>query len=981
MIAGDSPALSAAGDKMGDVATSLLSPGFVGRGIELRSLASALAQAAGGQSLAVLVGGEAGVGKSRLIQEFAGEAVTRGARVTVGQCVELGGDGLPFAPIAGAVRDLSGQLGAESVLELAGPGGAILSTLLPQLGENVDTIPDGRGRLFEVVTVLLERASADRPLVFVVEDLHWADASTRDLLRFAIRALDGARVLIIASYRTDEIHRKHPLRPFLAELDRVRAVQRLEVPRLSQDEVGEQLTGILGTTPSPDVVGKIFRRSEGIPFFVEELARAGVDGQYGALPDSLRDLLLVRVEQLSPAAQEVLRVMSAGSAKVDDALLSAVVELDQIELETALREAVSANLIRVDGQAYAFRHALLREALHEDVLPGTHARLHTRYAEVLEAQPQLVGNGSAAVEIAHHWYAAHEHERAFAAYVRAADEIKRTYAHAETLRLLERALELWHRMPDPPAVAGTSRARLLHRASRAAEDAAEMERSLALAEAGLAEPGIEQDTEVYGALLYQRVRMMKDLGRAGARAATERSVAAVPPEPPTPARARLLTVLAAGHMMDGRFRDAIPIANEAVAIARQSGATDAEMRAYNTLGPSYVHSGDVDAGFEAFEQSRRLAESDPRMMVGYCINFSDSLNLLGRYSEAAEAAKAGIAGAAEIGLARSLGSMLAGNAAEPLISLGEWGEAEQLITNAIELDPPSRHMWHLLTLRALLHVLRGELESARDVLDELHDRQTGRAVDSQYSVPLAHVEAMYWLAAGDVEAAWQHAEPAISRAASGGYLLPVLAVAAQVLNLQRRHGRSVPATHVDPIRSAVAAIGDWGNAPTWRLVIDAELATDYGDSIDRWRSAVAAVDGAEGPAHLRPYARYRLGEALIAAGDRAAATEVLREAAALAGTLHAGLVQQWIGDLARRAGIRLLDQVSAPNTPGLTARELEVLRLVAAGLTNREIGNELFISAKTASVHVSNILAKLGAGSRAEAAAIAHRDGLLDDAA
>jgi DNA-binding CsgD family transcriptional regulator len=240
---------------------------------------------------------------------------------------------------------------------------------------------------------------------------------------------------------------------------------------------------------------------------------------------------------------------------------------------------------------------------------------------------------------------------------------------------------------------------------------------------------------------------------------------------------------------------------------------------------------------------------------------------------------------------------------------------------------------------------------------------------------------MYWLATGDVEAAWQHAEPAISRAASGGYLLPVLEVAAQVVNLQRRHGRSVPATHVDPIRSAVAAIGDWGNAPTWRLVIDAELATDDGDSIDRWRSAVAAVDGAEGPAHLRPYARYRLGEALIAAGDRAAAAEVLREAAALAGTLHAGLVQQWIGDLARRGGIRLLDQVSAPNTPGLTARELEVLRLVAAGLTNREIGNELFISAKTASVHVSNILAKLGAGSRAEAAAIAHRDGLLDDAA
>jgi ATP/maltotriose-dependent transcriptional regulator MalT len=355
--------------------------------------------------------------------------------------------------------------------------------------------------------------------------------------------------------------------------------------------------------------------------------------------------------------------------------------------------------------------------------------------------------------------------------------------------------------------------------------------------------------------------------------------------------------------------------------------------------------------------------------------------LLGRYAEAAEAAKAGIAGATEIGLARSLGSMLAGNAAEPLIALGEWNEAERLIINAIELNPPSRHMWHLLTLRAQLHVLRGELDAARDVLDDLRDRQTGRAIDSQYSVPLAHVEALYWLASGDLAASWQHAQPAISRAASGGYLLPALAVAAQMINLQRRDGRSVPAAHVDHIRSAVAAIGDWGNAPLWRLVIEAELAADASDSVDRWQSAVAAVDDAEGPAHLRPYARHRLGEALIAAGDRAAAADLLREAAALAGTLRAGLVQQWIGELARRAGIRLLDQVSTPNTPGLTARELEVLRLVAAGLTNREIGNELFISAKTASVHVSNILAKLGAGSRAEAAAIAHRDGMLDDAA
>jgi ATP/maltotriose-dependent transcriptional regulator MalT len=979
--AGGSPALSVAGDKIGYVATSLLSPSFVGRGFELRALATALADAEDGQATAVLIGGEAGVGKSRLIQEFARQAEVSGARVILGQSVELGGDGLPFAPIAGALRDLSGQLGPNRLIELAGPGGAMLPTLLPELGESTGNQSDGRGRLFEVVTVLLERASADHPLVFVVEDLHWADASTRDLLRFAIRALDGARVLIIASYRSDEVHRRHPLRPFLAELDRVRAVRRLDVPRLSQDEVGEQLTGIFGSKPTADVVGKIFSRSEGIPFFVEELARAGADGPHDALPDSVRDLLLVRVEQLSPSTQEVLRVLSAGSAKVDDALLSAVVDLDQVELEAALREAVSANLIRVEGQAYAFRHALLREVLHEDVLPGKHARLHTRYAEVLESRPELVGDGSAAVAIAHHWYAAHEHERAFAAYIRAADDTARAYAHAETLRLLERALELWHRMPDPEAIAGSSRAGLLQRAARSAEDAGEMERSLALAKEGLAEPGVEDDLEVYGALLYQRVHMLKSLGRPAALDAAKEALAKIPESPPTAGRARLLNQVAAAHMMDGRFSAAIPVAQQAVEVALASGAPDAEMRAYNVLGPAYVHNGEIEAGFAAFEKSKQLAQVEPRRMVGYYINYSDSLNLLGRYAEAAEVARSGIAQAAEIGMARNTGAMLAGNAAEPLISLGQWAEAGRLIKDAIDLDPPPRHMWHLLTLYALLKLLKGDLESTRELLGEVRAQQAGRAIDSQYAVPRVHVEAQLAVAEGDLEAGWSCLTAALERTASAGYGLPVLTTAALIISRLARSGLPVPDGAAATIQSAVERIGDWGAAHLWGAVIEAELAGGVGDSIDHWRTAVLTVDEAEGPVHLRPYTRYRLAESLVTAADRPAATEALRDAAELASRLDAGLLHQWIVDLARRAGIRLLDQVSSPGAVGLTSRELEVLRLVAAGLSNREIGSELFISAKTASVHVSNILAKLGASSRVEAASIAHRDGLLGDAA
>jgi len=434
-------------------------------------------------------------------------------------------------------------------------------------------------------------------------------------------------------------------------------------------------------------------------------------------------------------------------------------------------------------------------------------------------------------------------------------------------------------------------------------------------------------------------------------------------------------------MMDGRFSVGIPMAQQAAELAAAAGDAEVMMRAYNILGPSYVHNDEMEAGFAAFEKARQLAQADPRLTVGYQINYSDALNLLGRYAEAVELARSGIAQAAEIGMARSFGAMLAGNAAEPLISLGQWAEAGRLIKDAIDLDPPPRHMWHLLTLFAMLKLLKGDLESARELLGEVQARQAGRAIDSQYAVPRAHVEAQLAVAEGDLETAWSHVVAGLERTASAGYELPVLTTGALIISRLARSGLPAPAGGVAMIQSAVDRIGDWGSAHVWRSVIEAELAGGVGDSVEHWRTAIRTVDEAEGPVHLRPYARYRLAGSLITADDRSAATEVLRDAAERASRLGAGLLHQWIVELARRAGIRLLDQVSSSGAVGLTSRELEVLRLVAAGLSNREIGGELFISAKTASVHVSNILAKLGVSSRVEAAAIAHRDGLLGDAA
>ncbi|MGH8823846.1 MAG: helix-turn-helix transcriptional regulator [Jiangellaceae bacterium] len=961
------------------------SPGLVGRAGELGQLRSALAAARSGQPVAVLLGGEAGIGKTRLVGDFAAEATDAGAVVIVGQSVEIGGDGLPFGPVVGALRDLVGQLGADVALENAGPGREALAGMLPELGLPAGPPDDARVRLFEGVTVLLERSAAERTVVLVLEDLHWADASTRDLLRFVVRALGSARVLVIGTYRTDELHRSHPLRPFLAELDRVRTVRRIDLPRLNRAQVGEQLQGILGRRPGADLVRRVYRRSDGVPFFVEELAGVEMEQSGGALPDSLRDLLLVRVDRVSDQTQEVLRLLATGGLRVDHAVLAAVADVDAAALDDALREAVSANIVQVDGDGYLFRHALLREVLHDDLLPGAHARLHTRYAEVLEAHPETVSTGSAAAETAHHWYAAHDLVRAFEASLRAADEAQRSHAHAEVQRMLERALELWSQMPDPVGATGGDRADLLARASSAATDAGEFDRALALIDAALDEVDAGDDPMRRADLLERRAKLLSETGRPDATAVAQRALELVPAHPPSAPRARLLQMLASRHLMDGHLEKAAAVAVEAIAAARAAGVIEAEFRAHNIMGPSLVNLGRVDEGFAAFATARKLAGDVPRMLVGYHINASDALNLLGRYAEAAQLAREGMDRAREIGLARSLGAMMAGNTAEPLLALGEWDEADRLITRALELDPPVRHVWHLLTLRAWLALWRGDSEVAAQSLDEVRSRMARRRPGPQYELPLARVGSELALSRGNADDAWAELSESLRepRRDSPGYDLPLMAVAARAMAASALSGPDLEAG-IRRVREILDGIGDWGPAPMWRSVVEAELAGGTGAEPGPWREVVEMVESSAGPRHLVAYGNYRLGAALAGQGDREVAAGPLREAAAAADRLGGHLVRRWVDDLARRANIRLLDGV-ADGPPvsghGLTAREREVLRLVAAGNSNRQIGEALFISTKTASVHVSNILAKLGAAGRGEAAAIAYREGLVDDVA
>ena len=551
-------------------------------------LDTALAEAGSGSPSAILVGGEAGVGKSRLVSEFAERSRGKGARVLAGGCLELGVDGLPFAPFTSMLRDLVRDLGADGVAALL-PGGATreLARLLPEFGAPAagGDAGEARARLFEQVLVLLEQLADAGPVVMVIEDAHWADRSTRDLLAFLIRnqrALDG--LLVVVAYRTDELHRAHPLRPLLAELDRVSWVTRMELGRLSRQDTGELVARLLGREPGEDVLDTVFRRTEGNPLFVEALLGEGDLGS--GLPESLRDLLMAGVRRLPEETQDLLRVASAAGARVGYALLAAVTGQDNAGLTQALRPAVAANVLLTDADGFVFRHALIREAIHDELLPGEGGQLHSRFAETISADPSLVPPGRAATEAAHHWYAAHDMTWALISAWQAAAESGRALAHAEQLAMLSRVLELWDQVPGAGQRIGASQLEVLETAIQVADFAGEFDRGITFAKAALRQIDPAADPVRAALVLEARGHLKYQLGREDYPDDLREAARLVPADPPTPARARVLEALAhdihhrPGGWDDAEFRAR---AEEAVAVARQAGDPATEAAALVTL--------------------------------------------------------------------------------------------------------------------------------------------------------------------------------------------------------------------------------------------------------------------------------------------------------------------------------------------------------------------------------------------------------------
>jgi DNA-binding CsgD family transcriptional regulator/tetratricopeptide (TPR) repeat protein len=996
---------------------------FVGREGELSRLLAAL----GGDVRLVLVVGDAGVGKSR----FAGEGMARAAAAGVvmvrGECLPLA-ETLPLQPVAAALDELvrldGGKMVRAALDAVPGYVREEVARLVPALATDggpglAEGLDQGwrRGRLFSAVAELLDAAAGSwtmedsQPGIgLVIEDVHWADGATLDLLTFLVRGGRHGAVRVVATCRGDEAPAAH-VAEWLAEVRGAAGVEEIRLPPLTREEVAGQVTALAGSPVAAGVVDELYARAEGNPFFTEQLVAAALaDSQEvgglrvaAGLPGRLADLLAARSGRCTGEARAVLAGLAVAGRPLAEDLLTAVTGLDAGAVREGLRELAAVRLLAEDtaGNACRPRHALLAEAVAGGLVPGERAALHERAARALAA----AGGETLTAEVAGHWQAASRPAEELPARVAAAEAAERVFGYAEAAVHWQRAIALTRARTSAADVAGIDVLALYLRAVDALEWSGMGIRAGEVAEEAYRRLGGHPDPATAAVVRHRAAIYRAIEDPAAGLALVEEALRLFEQTLPSAEHAQAW-LDHAGFLQsgEGRLEGISPALTRALEIAEAAGATALTPRILASLAANAFRHGQIGEAFAFLERGWALARDadDGVALLRLALTESDALLNLARFPDAAEVALTGLGTAREGGLHASFGAVvLAFNASQALLASGRTAEAAALV-DPMTQEPPDRNHWPLHEARAELDLLRGEAAAAATRRQQI-DAIPGHLGSAEFAADWAQRGAELALWAGHHRDALSEVQRVLALLKDSdlamfcGRLLTTGMRACADLAEQARSRRNEPG-----LQFAVAAadsLVSWadqqasgpfsdhpfiGTTAAERATWDAERARLAGGSDPAaWHGAAKTWEGLGCP-HRAGYARWRQAQAQLDGGQPVAAAGAALRAAAAAADGHAPLVTQ-IRQLAERARIPIQAAAGAEAPPpartkalyGLTGRELAVLRLLATGRTNAQIGAELYISPSTASVHVSNILRKLGASGRTEAAAIAERAGLL----
>lgn len=967
---------------------------FVGRVAELAALDGALAATSERGAGVALVAGEAGMGKSRLVDQLRQRAQAGGALVATGR-TPVEGATLPYSTIVGLLRDVARKVGPREVEALLEPVNELL------VGSPAATTPGAIARLqlFEAMLRAVEGLATERPAVFVLEDLHWADTGSVEILDYLVCNLDEHCVLVVATYRPDEVERRPPLRRVLTELRRHASVTTLELSGLGREEVAALVADVTGEQQSWTVVDAIHRRSEGNPLFAEELV--GIR-QESALPPALRDLLVARVEQLPSNARAVVAVAGVLGVSCDHRLLATVAAMNVDAFDGALADAVRHGVLAVDGSAglVRFRHALLRDAAHAELLPAERVRLHRRAADALEADATrtAAGPGHAAAELAEHRFEAGEWAAACEASIVAARASMAIYALHAAHTHFRRAVDA-HRLAsgacEHPDV---NEAELYRMTAEAASLVGDIEGSLEMADSavGALDPSAPLSRVVASVLLQAKCAW--DVGlHERAFAAVSDAEARLGESIETQEAVEVLTMRARLCMITGRLAESVACCNKALPLARAGGHRITEGHILATLGPALAESGDTDRAIATMRDAVAVAEDlgDPDLLMRAYVNLTHTLHRAGRVNDVATLVADAMRDTSPLGLMRLGGT--GANGVDALVALGRWDEAVAL--NELMDGKASASCASDALNTALVAVRRGDLDIAEAALERT---PTAPASISQREQLLAEVA----LERGQHDDALAAVDRALAAVGGGDFAVECLAAhalglralgdrAAQPVRPGRRNA-SDPSKVARQVASILAEVeATMSNAaapglpaPPWVRAFGAQCRAEasrvLGPDAGAWENAAHEWQTLGTP-YEEAYCRLRCAETLLATrSDRRQAVNELTCAWRTACRLGASRLVASCERLAERARLTLEREPGGEQAPRerigadlcLTRREVEVLDLLARGRTDGQIAEELFISKKTASVHVSNILRKLDARDRWHAGDIGREAGL-----